>query len=348
MVASPIVLFLGAGASSSFDKPLMGQFISELKRDPGLASITEGFPYPVTGKVLLDNITKEVGEDLEEVLDELEIISRIKHLSSIKLTELRLPPAVGKTNTVSALQESVIKVTKSLSDLIRKNIVERYSSIDSNKVAKLYSDVFGTLSFDGDRFITIFTTNYDPAIEVFCEQTEYELVNGFKAKGRSQDYIWDRATYDEFSPDSNSKKVVLFKLHGSVNWYKKGQDIVHSAIPFYLFEQAKRNIIIWPTKTKVAIEDPFFTSYDYLHHCLQHTKAVIFIGYSFRDFDTLTRIKSALIINPELRLTIVDPQANALYDRYFKPLKEKSETAVVTGSFGYSDISTALKAASSL
>ena len=73
-----------------------------------------------------------------------------------------------------------------------------------------------------------------------------------------------------------------------------------------------QNMMIYPATRKVAIEDPYFTAYDYLEKCLSSTQICLVIGYSFRDYDTLMRFKSAALANKELVIAILDPKANEL------------------------------------
>jgi len=67
--------------------------------------------------------------------------------------------------------------------------------------------------------------------------------------------------------------------------------------------------MIYPATRKVAIEEPFFTAYDYLEQCLDKAQSCLVIGYSFRDYDTLMRFKSAKLSNERLRILVLDPAA---------------------------------------
>ena len=67
------------------------------------------------------------------------------------------------------------------------------------------------------------------------------------------------------------------------------------------------------------MEDPYFTSYDYFLRCLERTNICVTVGYSFRDYDALTRLKSAMFNNERLVLILVSPDATEVLDRLGLP-----------------------------
>lgn len=73
-----------------------------------------------------------------------------------------------------------------------------------------------------------------------------------------------------------------------------------------------KNVLIFPATRKIAIADPYFTCYDYLGKCLANARLCLVIGYSFRDYDALTRFKAAKIQNPNLSILVLDPWAKEL------------------------------------
>jgi hypothetical protein len=50
---------------------------------------------------------------------------------------------------------------------------------------------------------------------------------------------------------------------------------------------------------------------------LDHSDSGVFIGYSFRDYDTVTKVKSALKFNNKLRLAILSPNADEITLEFF-------------------------------
>ena len=70
--------------------------------------------------------------------------------------------------------------------------------------------------------------------------------------------------------------------------------------------------LIYPATRKVAIEDPYFTAYDYLEKCLTCAELYVVVGYSFRDYDCVMRFKAAKLANPNLSVLLVDPWAGKI------------------------------------
>jgi len=106
------------------------------------------------------------------------------------------------------------------------------------------------------------------------------------------------------------KNVVLFKLHGSVNsmLVKARREIVRTQ-PFHQQADVMRyaNVLIYPATHKVATTEPYFTAYDYCGRCCEQSQVLLTIGYSFRDYDALARLRSSLAFNPHLTLALLSP-----------------------------------------
>lgn len=161
--------------------------------------------------------------------------------------------------------------------------------------------------------LVIFTTNYDPMVEEFCRLAQgWTLSAGLINDAAVGEYYWSRGAYDGFKLEPGEKAIVLFKLHGSTTWVRQGRRILKSAATYTGDDKMCENIMIFPATRKVAIEDPYFTAYDYLEKCLRAAQLCLVIGYSFRDYDTLMRFKAAKTSNPNLQVCILDPQADEL------------------------------------
>ena len=200
-----------------------------------------------------------------------------------------------------------------LNSWLREQVFLHYRHVDEdNKNLSLLANILNPL-LQASHPLIVFTTNYDPAVEILCrERIKCTLVDGFRHDALRQEYFWDREIFDNtsFVPGTNS--LVLFKLHGSTDWVKRDARIVKS-VPLFGGEDAlHKNVLIFPATRKIAIEDPYFTCYDYLGRCLASAKLCLVVGYSFRDYDALTRFKAAKIENPKLNIFVMDPKANYL------------------------------------
>ncbi len=308
---APIVVFLGAGASKSLGMPLMADFVSGIQEDPDLVA------RPLH-KALLSKDT-----DLEHVLEELDQLSGKAYVDAA-YGKLRLADRIKNSNDPNYRATAspgdyfgqTATQAREITQILRKKIFETYASIkEPPKLLHIFTpflDGLFTNMYSSKSPLVIFTTNYDPAIEMYAGLSSpyYALSDGFRTDASEGAIVWDRKVFDTYSLSEGTKQLVLFKLHGSTRWSRVRNLI--AKIPFDQFADVNaphQNVLIYPAKTKIALEDPFFTAYDYFQRTLDLTKLVISIGYSFRDYDALTKLKTASLFNPELTVLVVDPKA---------------------------------------
>jgi hypothetical protein len=293
---APVTLFLGAGASKPFGKMLMAEFINFLYLDKTFSS------SPLFKPIVQKN------SDLEYLFEQLESWAEKGYVERNS----------GPPSLFGAPEEFVGHAQYLLVEL-RKKVFQAYKDIDGPSRARLLpafnellGGIFETLDEQGYPLV-IFTTNYDPAVETFCAQSSgYELEDGFA--NEDGHWVWRREKFDNYQRGVNKKHVILFKLHGSANWVKRGGRILRLPFPIYEGEDYE-NVLIYPATRKVALDDPFFTGYDYFQRTMDACGCCIVIGYSFRDYDALTKLASASGFNPRLKVLVVDPQPENIRER---------------------------------
>ena len=307
------VLFLGAGASKPLGKMLMGEFIEHLK------NIVDSRQY----HFFYDIVAKEA--DLEFLLQELQEIEGKGYLdyklSRTSGSEVITSPEGSKKNQLYSFQGSFDKLSQLatiLRGLVEEQVFRHYRDFDNanaKNVTLLLDPLFRKVFSESSQPLVIFTTNYDPAVEQFCEQAALEpfLVDGFEHDSAKRQYVWSAQNFVFCPSEGVEQTIFLFKLHGSTDWLKKGTEIVKAgASVFAAGDNDNVNMMIYPAMRKVAYEEPFFTNYNYLQACLSHAKYCLFIGYSFRDYDALSRIRAAVTENRELRIEVLAPNAEEL------------------------------------
>lgn len=291
---APRLLFLGAGASYPLGKLLMGPFMDKFRKK--------------TNNELLEALC-EKKSDLEFVLEQAEDIASKAYLAASQFNPDAILGGAPYPKVRWPEIAEVAGLARDLLDDLKRDVYVHYRDIPTpGRLTSLYTDLFKTL-FEDRRPSVVFTTNYDPAMEDFCRQSNLDLVDGFVHDAQNHEYIWKRSGFDETYALTNA--LVLFKLHGSTNWIRSDKKIV-KAPPVYGIDSAYEHALIYPATRKVAINEPFFTAYDYLEKCLSNAECCLVIGYSFRDYDTLMRFKAAAISNKNLRILILDPRANEL------------------------------------
>ncbi|MGA3328559.1 MAG: hypothetical protein ABSF45_29265 [Terriglobia bacterium] len=299
----------------------MAEFIYQLYADKRFAS------DPLFRRIA----SKE--NDLEYLLEELEDWRQKGYILRDTPPESSIQNSLGnsdKTVPLPSLPDTIDftgipKQAADLQDALRKKVFETYKDInDRTKAASLFVPLLDGIftQLNPQKFpLVVFTTNYDPAVEVFCEQcsSSYELEDGFLHDQAAGAFFWKRENFDSFTFVGQRKTIVLFKLHGSARWVRRGNQIMK--LPFAVYADTGedyQNALIYPATRKVALDDPFFTAYDYFQRTMDACGCCIVIGYSFRDYDALTKLVSASIFNSRLKLLVVDPNATALCQQLSK------------------------------
>jgi len=198
----------------------------------------------------------------------------------------------------------VAAAARALSTKLKREVYLHYRNIPDVARTDLLAKPIRLLKTDSHPSV-VFTTNYDPAVEKFCASQNLRITDGFVNDEQAQEYIWDRSAFDDFS-GSPEKSLVLFKLHGSASWHSENGRIIKGPPTYIVADPDYQNVMIYPATRKVAIFEPFFTAYDYLERCLDNAESCLVIGYSFRDYDTLMRFKSASLSNRRLKIAVLD------------------------------------------
>lgn len=306
ITASPVLVFLGAGASAGIGKPTMAKFVEKLK-----ATI-----QPDSGGNLLHLLAAARGADLEKIMGDLETFLNLPYLNAFQCNpEFRYATAPGEGPITISKDEAAL-----LRSAIRHEIIREYREIDGNAVCSAYEPLFD-LVFNhvnqAEQCVPIFTTNYDLAIETLCEMkySKYSLVEGLDADLSSKMTYWDRKQFDLFSQYKGHQNLVQFKLHGSVDWIrleKSGRIVRAPAMYDVMDSDEYKNVIIYPTGDKATNREPYFSAYEYFSRCCEQAKLLIVIGYSFRDYEALNRLTGAHRRNDELKVVLLAPDAYGL------------------------------------
>lgn len=312
----PLVLFLGAGASVPLGKKTTAQFLKWL---PSQRGIDYGVLTSIQNQIILDRNLDDEKLDIEIVLDHIgklidagrqfeksgdaEILRGLE--KDLENQDKGVP--VHRFDSITRLKEHV-----QLHDQIKDLVFEHYSEVDENAAIGLYSPLLSQLADHGP--LIVFTTNYDLAMEKLHESGLIELIDGFPR----EKYLkprWSKEAYDTYQAKDQTGDIVLFKLHGSVDWVPTPSNgIQRIDIPKRQLGGVER-VIAYPSQLKVEIhEEPYRTNYDYLLACLLYAKVCAVIGFSFRDQEIIEEFRQGLELNEDLELIIVDPKAEEIFE----------------------------------
>jgi hypothetical protein len=167
----------------------------------------------------------------------------------------------------------------------------------------------GELCTDGNG-LDIFTLNYDACIENALNAGRIRFANGFDDAG-----VWSplRLTDDV--------SVRLYKLHGSLDWV---DDQIYGlcSLQFPRHEQADtietdfvRPLLIFGTAHKLSAREPFLTLAYHFSQRVLRTRILVIVGYSFGDEHVNQIVEQGLKKNADLRVVVVDPDAEELVHR---------------------------------
>lgn len=162
------------------------------------------------------------------------------------------------------------------------------------------------------------SVNYDTCIEHFCSINRLAYTDGFT----------DRWYPEVFENTKND--VRLYKLHGSVLWYK-GDDYIKSPImtsgsEVHLFTgESAKSLMLYPVQ-KLDYSGPILELLMRVKSLLQdkECKFLVVVGYSFRDEQIRALLIDVARKNKDLTLVLIDPKALIIYQNMLRYLDENS------------------------
>jgi len=177
--------------------------------------------------------------------------------------------------------------------------------------------------------VNLFTLNHDTLLEEFLKMNGVAVIDGLReASNQDGSRRWDPSVFDA---PKGERRVNLFKLHGSINWYRWGPISQHQT----LYENADRNGRFVGTYKAHDWNDPLYEQVlesegprflagtfnkilDYnseifleLHHrfhrALRDCQTLVVCGYGFGDKGVNTRIVEWRHLPSKPKLLIIDP-----------------------------------------
>ena len=323
-----IALFLGAGASAPYGMPTTKELRDRLKYG------NLDFPR----KDLLDYDRFPDIEHILSMLDELITFadSRAGQLYAESGGDdsddgSSGPPRIifstrrlhkDREHTISAVTfKTHVDHSRKSKEIIEQLITENYkwNPTNNSRLVQILRPLLD-LARSKEGHVTIFTTNYDTAIEIYCGSTtrKTECVDGFKLHTAKRIPVWD----GKFLPRNEKyyKKVILYKLHGSMNWLADksgGRDRIVHKPDTYASNDRARDMYIRPsfdTKDEAEQKEPYATILHEFRQALPKFDMCIAIGYSFRD----RHISEELVKFAKNGgiLFLIDPRATTNFQKY--------------------------------
>lgn len=284
-----IIFLLGAGASADAKIPISSHMVSEVEEL--IEKDLEWKDYRQLYNYLKSSINYSEGifgnfnipfniEKLLVVISELE--KRDRNL---------MYPFIGSWNIrLLDLAGSNFEKISSFKNLIRTKLNSWVKVNNYEKDAHYYSG-FISLSREIGFMIKVFSFNYDLCFEKVVGK-ELNIETGFDNTTRN----WHYGNFE----NEHDKQYLLYKLHGSVDWY------IDKSEPNKLFrsdDPVEKPELIFGILNKLNSMDPYlyYTS-EFRRATLTNAKLIITIGYSFEDTYANNILTQALNSRDELKI----------------------------------------------
>lgn len=161
--------------------------------------------------------------------------------------------------------------------------------------------------------VKLFTTNYDLCIETAGLRLGVVLIDGF-SHSAEQRFNRDHFDHDIVRRAAYSTKADyldgvfhLYKLHGSVDWRRRSDDVVIRSVD--ASGDDRKPVLIYPRSSKYqeAFESPYLDMFAALQAALREPDTTLIVsGFGFSDDHISAPIWSAIETNLSLRLVLCD------------------------------------------
>lgn len=153
--------------------------------------------------------------------------------------------------------------------------------------------------------LRVFSLNYDLCVEGIGND-DFLVETGFGPD--ENEPAWDWRRFDDGEIERSSPHILLYKMHGSIDWIRDADDRLLSV------DYAGENIapekmeVIFGRDFKLQASDPFlFYAYEFRRFCLD-SKLIVCIGYGFGDEHINKIIGQSLRQDPMRRVLVVRPK----------------------------------------
>lgn len=276
-----IGLFLGAGASVPFGKPTTVQLKEKLINFTTTNDLNE--------EILQSFLIVNEYSDIEYVL---QAIRDIKNFTKSKGGNYFFTHGANgiftyKNGTLPF--DTFAKKVEETETKLENIIFDHYRwDLTSNKhLFAIYDELFKFLKIHGEE-IRIFTTNYDRAVEQYCElrKDSFRCIDGFNRNPSDSEFAEWTGVFNTTQKDDRTN-IFLYKLHGSLNWkiHVNGMLVKTNEEGKPTDSNYTKNLVIYPTLSPKDEEEslPYREIINHFHNELDSIDVCIVIGYSFRD-----------------------------------------------------------------
>jgi hypothetical protein len=272
--------------------------------------------------------TQSISLNLEDYLGRL-----LTWLASLgTATELELTFAEAKLLVKrDSLSKLVSETTATLASLVDLPVAGKEDALNVHRrlIKKVLTRPLNL------RRANAFTLNYDTLLEKGADAEGVVLVDGFvgtlRRVFRPESYDLDfyfPAQTTEGRVHRFDRALHLYKLHGSISWYRSAADWQNPYglyATFYKQGAPNDDVLIYPSPLKYgqALGFPYSELFRRFGTAIAQPQSVLFvIGYGFGDEHVNSLIRQALAV-PSFTLVVVDPEPNSDFVQHLKQLGDE-------------------------
>lgn len=294
-----IIFLLGAGCSVEAEIPHATAMITDIEKK---IETDEGWKdYRDLFNLLKSSVfySRGIKGDFNNGLNIEELVNLLNEL--VKRDDVTLFPFIGTWNPkLIAIAGHDFKIIKLFRDKIVDQLKE-WINLKNYAKSRYYEGFFrlqGELNFP----IRIFSLNYDLCLEKATEERE-AIERGFDSETGT--WKWSR-----FEANPNESKILLYKMHGSIDWERDQQ---HGNQLKEVQGNFDRPELIFGTNYKLQYVDPYlFYAYEFRQYTLE-AKFIVTIGYGFNDEHINGMIRQALQSDTSKKVLSVSLRTNKEY-----------------------------------
>ncbi len=260
-----VSLFLGAGASAMFSKHTTAEFLQLL---PERLDAETGRLY----KHLADRLRFK---DVEEALQALKDVRLFNETGAGRLV-FGGESMPGIKYAGSGFVSSSAELERQIESLLKSHYGWKHDH--DEELYDVHFQIFHDLRSETGA-VTVFTTNYDTAIETCCRLYDCTCVDGF------DDSYGVRIWSGEFDTQNATNPVRLYKLHGSLEWKMHKKYGIVAGFEIGDGPNVEKDMVIMPTLSPKDDEKeiPFSEIFGLMKKEFKEQDACIVVGCSFRD-----------------------------------------------------------------
>lgn len=291
-----IVVLLGAGASVDAGIPdsrtMIGELETLLSGEERWRQFLDLYRYVRSAVFYADGLKGVFDGDVAFNIERL-----VNVLSELHKKERHtLYPFVGAWNPklLEVAGESFEHVQRFRSRIIEV-LRKRWIALPRVEDAEYYAGLM-RLQEEYGYPLRVFSLNYDLCVEQTCGRENVQM--GFA------DWKWDWRLFDETSDDS--LPLLLYKLHGSTDWYFDDDGkVTYSDSPSTIPDE--KVALIFAAEYKLRYIDPFlFFAYELRRWTLDTARLIVSIGYGFNDDHINGILRQSLRQDDMRKLLVVD------------------------------------------